>query len=123
MQKAAEIARNWNLDGFSMYVTLEPCTMCAGAIVLARIPVLVFGAYDPKAGGCTSLYTITNDTRLNTKINFMVLPDVFRHILCAHSIQLDCHAAHCTKPFRLGYGLYWRFVDGRRLCQSRCLAV
>ena len=53
------------LENCSMYVTLEPCAMCAGAIVLARIPLLVFGAYDPKAGACTSLYTITNDTRLN----------------------------------------------------------
>ena len=53
------------LDDCILYVTLEPCPMCAGAIVLARLPILIFGAYDPKAGACTSLYTITNDTRLN----------------------------------------------------------
>jgi len=52
-----------------MYVTLEPCPMCAGAIVLARLPVLVFGSYDPKAGACTTLYTITNDTRLNHRVH------------------------------------------------------
>ncbi len=57
------------LDKCTMYVTLEPCTMCAGAIVLARLPVLVFGAYDPKAGACTSLYTITNDPRLNHRVH------------------------------------------------------
>jgi len=52
-----------------MYVTLEPCPMCAGAIVLSRIPLLLFGAYDPKAGACTTLYTITNDTRLNHRVH------------------------------------------------------
>lgn len=57
------------LEECVMYVTLEPCPMCAGAIVLARIPILVFGAYDPKAGACTTLYTITNDTRLNHRVH------------------------------------------------------
>ena len=49
----------------TLYVTIEPCAMCAGAIVLARIPRLVFGAYDIKAGACGTLYTITEDKRLN----------------------------------------------------------
>jgi tRNA(adenine34) deaminase len=49
----------------TMYVTLEPCSMCAGAIVLARIPRLVFGASDPKAGACGTLYNIAHDKRLN----------------------------------------------------------
>jgi tRNA(adenine34) deaminase len=53
------------LEGCSLYVTLEPCAMCAGAVVLARLPLLIFGAYDPKAGACSTLFTITNDTRLN----------------------------------------------------------
>ena len=57
------------LEGCTMYVTLEPCPMCAGAIVLARIPILIFGSYDPKAGACTTLYTITNDTRLNHRVH------------------------------------------------------
>lgn len=49
----------------TLYVTLEPCPMCAGAIVLARLQNVVFGAYDPKAGACGTIYTITEDTRLN----------------------------------------------------------
>jgi len=66
---AAAHLQNRRLDNCAMYVTLEPCAMCAGAIVLSRIPLLVFGAYDPKAGACTSLYTITNDTRLNHRVH------------------------------------------------------
>ena len=53
------------LDGCSLYVTLEPCTMCAGAIVLARIERLIYAADDPKAGACGSLYNIPQDSRLN----------------------------------------------------------
>jgi tRNA(adenine34) deaminase len=66
---AASTIESRRLEQCIMYVTLEPCPMCAGAIVLARLPVLVFGAYDPKAGACSSLYTITNDTRLNHKVH------------------------------------------------------
>ncbi len=53
------------LEECTLYVTLEPCAMCAGAIVLARVPRLVFGAYDPKAGACGSLFNIVQDGRLN----------------------------------------------------------
>ncbi len=53
----------------TLYVTIEPCPMCAGAIVLARIPKLVFGAYDPKAGACGTLYHITEDARLNHQVH------------------------------------------------------
>ena len=66
---AASFLENRRLQECTMYVTLEPCPMCAGAIVLARIPLLVFGAYDPKAGACSSLYTITNDIRLNHRVH------------------------------------------------------
>jgi tRNA(adenine34) deaminase len=66
---AASAIGSRKLDGCALYVTLEPCPMCAGAIVLARLPLLVFGAYDPKAGACTTLYTITNDTRLNHRVH------------------------------------------------------
>jgi len=66
---AASHLGNRRLDNCTMYVTLEPCPMCAGAIVMARIPLLVFGAYDSKAGAVTSLYTITNDTRLNHRVH------------------------------------------------------
>jgi tRNA(adenine34) deaminase len=53
------------LENCTLYVTLEPCAMCAGAIVLARVPRLVFGAYDPKAGACGTLLNIVQDNRLN----------------------------------------------------------
>ena len=57
------------LTGCTMYVTLEPCPMCAGALVNSRVERLVFGAYDPKAGACGTLYTITEDDRLNHRIH------------------------------------------------------
>lgn len=62
---AAEAVRSWRLEGCRLYVTLEPCPMCAGAIVNGRLAQLVFGAYDAKAGAAGTLYTITTDTRLN----------------------------------------------------------
>ena len=62
---AAAAVGHWRLENCTLYVTLEPCAMCAGAIVLARIPRIVFGAWDEKAGACGSLFTITNDPRLN----------------------------------------------------------
>ncbi len=63
--QAAEAVGSWRLEETTMYVTLEPCLMCAGAILLARIPRVVFGAVDPKAGAVTSLYGVLNDERLN----------------------------------------------------------
>jgi tRNA(adenine34) deaminase len=57
------------LTDTTLYVTIEPCAMCAGAIVLARIPRLVFGAYDAKAGACGTLYHITEDDRLNHQVH------------------------------------------------------
>ena len=63
--QAAEALGNWRLDGCSLYVTLEPCPMCAGAIVLARIPRVIYGAADPKAGAVTTLYQLLSDARLN----------------------------------------------------------
>ncbi len=56
------------LEDCTLFVTLEPCAMCAGAIVLARVPRLVFGAYDPKAGSCGTLYNIVQDARLNHRV-------------------------------------------------------
>jgi tRNA(adenine34) deaminase len=63
--QAAQALRSWRLEDCILYVTLEPCPMCAGAIVQARMPILVYGAADPKAGACDSLYQITTDSRLN----------------------------------------------------------
>ena len=62
---AAQAVGSWRLEKCVLYVTLEPCPMCAGAIVQARVPVVVYGAADGKAGACHSLYSITNDPRLN----------------------------------------------------------
>jgi len=63
-QAAANLA-SWRLENCILYVTLEPCPMCAGAIVLARLPMVVYGTTDPKAGACDTLYQITADPRLN----------------------------------------------------------
>jgi tRNA(adenine34) deaminase len=63
-QAAAALA-SWRLEGCTLYVTLEPCPMCAGAIVQARIPRVVYGAVDPKAGAVHSLYQLLDDPRLN----------------------------------------------------------
>jgi len=65
---AAAVLHTWRLDDCSMYVTLEPCAMCAGALVLARVKRLVFGAVDPKAGAVGSLYDIARDPRLNHRV-------------------------------------------------------
>ncbi len=65
---AAAWVRSWRLAECTLYVTLEPCVMCAGAIVLARISRLVFAAADPKAGAVTSLYSIPTDERLNHRV-------------------------------------------------------
>jgi tRNA(adenine34) deaminase len=62
---AGRATGSWRLDGCTLYVTLEPCPMCAGAIVQSRISRVVFGANDPKAGACVSLYRLLSDRRLN----------------------------------------------------------
>ncbi|MCH2202353.1 MAG: tRNA adenosine(34) deaminase TadA [Fuerstiella sp.] len=63
--QAADALGSWRLLECTLYVTLEPCPMCAGAIVQARIPWVVYGASDPKAGACDSLFHITGDIRMN----------------------------------------------------------
>jgi tRNA(adenine34) deaminase len=68
MRAAAEALGDWRLEGYTLFVTLEPCAMCAGAIVLSRIPHLVFGASDPKAGMCGSLGNLVQDDRLNHRV-------------------------------------------------------
>ncbi|CAH2032119.1 tRNA adenosine(34) deaminase TadA [Trichlorobacter ammonificans] len=65
VRKAAKKLGSWRLLDCTLYVTLEPCLMCMGAIILARIPQVVFGCFDPKAGAAGSLYDLSNDTRLN----------------------------------------------------------
>jgi tRNA(adenine34) deaminase len=63
--QAAQALQSWRLENCALYVTLEPCPMCAGAIVLARVPLVVYGCTDPKAGACETLYRIPDDARLN----------------------------------------------------------
>ncbi len=68
---AASQLNNHRLADCTMYVTIEPCAMCAGAIVLARIPTLVYGAADLKAGACGTLYNIVQDERLNHRVELV----------------------------------------------------
>jgi tRNA(adenine34) deaminase len=66
---AAEHLKSWRLDDCTLYVTLEPCVMCAGAMVLARLPRLVYGTPDPKAGACGSAYDIVREGKLNHSVS------------------------------------------------------
>lgn len=68
LRLAAAALGSWRLEGCTLVVTLEPCTMCAGALVQARVARLVFGAYDPKAGAVASLWDVIRDPRLNHRV-------------------------------------------------------
>jgi tRNA(adenine34) deaminase len=68
IRAASQQLGTWRLTGCTLYVTVEPCAMCLGAIILARIPRLVFGARDPKAGACGSVFDFTRDPRLNHQV-------------------------------------------------------
>ena len=72
--QAAESRRSWRLDECVLYVTLEPCPMCAGAILQARIPLVVYGAADPKAGAVRTLFNLLDDERLNHRC--LIVPGV-----------------------------------------------
>ena len=72
--QAAQSMQDWRLEGCTLYVTLEPCCMCAGAILQARVPQVVFGASDPKAGAVRSLFQLLQDSRLNHRCE--VVPGV-----------------------------------------------
>lgn len=65
LREASQSVGQWRLEGVTLYVTLEPCPMCAGAIWLARVERLVFGAWEPKSGACGSVFDIPRDPRLN----------------------------------------------------------
>ena len=71
IRKAARKKASWRLLDTVLYVTLEPCTMCMGAIILARIPTVVFGCYDPKGGAAGSLFDLSSDPRLNHRVELM----------------------------------------------------
>jgi tRNA(adenine34) deaminase len=85
IRRAAKKLGSWRLDGCTLYVTLEPCAMCAGAIVLARLPRLVYGAADPKAGFAGSLGDLCRDARLNHRVHVLagVLADQCGEVLKA----------------------------------------
>ena len=68
MRRASRLLGRWRLSGATVYVTLEPCAMCAGALVNARVSRLVYGATDPKAGAVRSLFAIADDDRLNHRV-------------------------------------------------------
>ena len=82
LREAAAARGEWRLDGCTLVVTLEPCTMCAGAVVLARVARLVFGADDPKAGAVGSLWDVVRDRRLNHR------PEVVSGVLAADCADL-----------------------------------
>lgn len=82
LRRAAQRQGSWRLVDHTLVVTLEPCTMCAGALVLARVARLVFGAYDPKAGAVASLFDVVRDPRLNHR------PDVRGGILEAECAEV-----------------------------------
>jgi len=82
IRAAAEGRGSWRLDGCTLVVTLEPCTMCAGAAVLARLDRVVFGAHDPKAGAVGSLWDVVRDRRLNHR------PEVVSGVLADPSTEL-----------------------------------
>jgi tRNA(adenine34) deaminase len=75
LRRAAASVGSWRLDGCTLVVTLEPCTMCAGALVLARVATLVFGAWEPKTGAVGSLWDVVRDRRLNHR------PEVYSGVL------------------------------------------
>ncbi|GAA4724426.1 nucleoside deaminase [Nocardioides endophyticus] len=82
LREAARARGEWRLDGHTLVVTLEPCTMCAGAAVLSRVERIVFGAWDPKAGAVGSLWDVVRDRRLNHR------PEVVAGVLADESRAL-----------------------------------
>src|SRR3954453_5797741 len=82
LRRAAAAVGRWRLDGCTLVVTLEPCTMCAGALVLARVATVVFGAWEPKTGAAGSLWDVVRDRRLNHR------PEVYAGVL-----EADCAVA------------------------------
>ena len=96
IREASKLKGTWRLDGLTLVVTLEPCVMCAGAIVAARIPRVVFGAWDARVGAAGSLYDLLRDGRLGTPVE--VIPGV---------LEEDCGA------------VLTQFFDSRRMSGSK----
>jgi tRNA(adenine34) deaminase len=96
LRAAAAVRGEWRLTGCTLVVTLEPCTMCAGALVLARVDRVVFGAYDDKLGAVGSLWDVVRDRRLNHR------PEVVAGVLATESTALldDFFARHRSQEVR-----------------------
>ena len=94
LRQAAAARGEWRLAGCTLVVTLEPCTMCAGAVVLSRVDRLVFGAFDPKAGAVGSLWDVVRDRRLNHR------PEVLSGVLADESSALlrEFFEGHRDRP-------------------------
>ena len=94
LRQAAAARGEWRLAGCTLVVTLEPCTMCAGAVVLSRVDRLVFGAFDPKAGAVGSLWDVVRDRRLNHR------PEVLSGVLADESAALlrEFFEGHRERP-------------------------
>ncbi len=100
LREAGQRLGGWRLEDTTLYVTLEPCPMCAGALVLARVKRLVFGAFDPKGGAAGSLYDIPGDIRLNHRLEVIsgvmeaecaaLLKDFFRKKRSGKQGPADC---------------------------------
>ncbi|MBI1819285.1 MAG: tRNA adenosine(34) deaminase TadA [Nitrospirae bacterium] len=101
IREASRLLNKWRLSDATLYVTLEPCVMCAGALVHARIPRLVFGCFDPKAGACGSLMNIPHDNQLNHRIEMdsgcleqecsHILQQFFSELRIQKKTVLSCH--------------------------------
>lgn len=83
IKKLSKKYKTWRLSNVTIYVTCEPCIMCMGAILQARIPKIVYGCMDPKAGACGSLYNLSNDARLNHRIEVVsgIMEDECKNLL------------------------------------------
>ena len=92
LRDAAARTGSWRLGGCTLVVTLEPCAMCAGAIVLSRVPRLVLGAWDPKAGACGSVFDVVREPRLN---HWVEVTGGVREAECAALLR-EFFAAHRT---------------------------
>ena len=101
LQKASQKLKSWRLEGTTLYVTCEPCLMCAGALLQARIERLVYGCADPKAGAVSSLYQTLQDSRLNHQI-----------IVQGGVLEEECREL-LQKFFKLRRGV--RVAEGARL--------
>ena len=87
LRKATKKLKNYRLNNCSIYATIEPCVMCAGALINARIKKIIFGAFDVKAGACKSVFKIANSKKLNHRIEVVVGREKYLNIECATLIQ------------------------------------